>query len=113
MSQLLRLGRPGEINSLGFFIFVKILGIGQTRSVIHCNTLVKTRAAAQKEGGNMFHWIDRIVAADEETLKRLAADARNRAKYGTGGQYKMDQELIAEACEREIEIRKKGAAAND
>lgn len=61
----------------------------------------------------MFHLIDRIVAADNDTLKLLAKDARKRAQYGTGKQYCLNQELIADACERELELRKKGAKSND
>lgn len=65
----------------------------------------------------MFHLIDRIVAADDETVKRLGEDARKRAQGGTG-QYALNQELIADACDRELMLRKakrerEGGVIND
>lgn len=53
----------------------------------------------------MFHMIDHIIKASDETLRLLAKDARRRAETGVGGQYKLNQELIAEAAERELELR--------
>ena len=42
--------------------------------------------------------------ASNRTLKALAKDARKRAK-DSDGDYKLEQELIARTCERELEIR--------
>lgn len=54
----------------------------------------------------MFHYIDRIVRASDETLVRLAADARHRAETSDSFQYRLNQGLIANACERELKLRK-------
>jgi hypothetical protein len=60
-----------------------------------------------KELLKMFHYIDHIVKASDEALVKLAQDARRRAKNGTLN-YQINQELIAEACELELELRKEG-----
>ena len=48
--------------------------------------------------------IEIVMNASNRTLKALAKDARKRAK-DSDGDYKLEQELIARTCERELEIR--------